>query len=508
MTSRHRRIVSLAAVLWFGLTAGRVGAAGDQWVEVKSEHFSVLSNAGEGKARSMAWQFEQVRSAIRKGFPWAEVELNRPVEVIALKDEDSMRALVPQFWAQRGGTRPGSVFVSGWDRHYIALRADLEVEAQGLNPHNQAFWAYSALVLNTNFHSRLPLWLSNGLASLLSNTIVRDKEIQFGSPIPWLVNTVRTQPLLPLGDLLAVTRDSPYFTQQVTRERFDAQCWSLVQFLMFSDKADMGGRLNRLTRLVLAGTPSAVAVPQVFGSLDALEEAYRLYVHQGAFTFGRLDVDTDTSAARYPSRTVPPAEAAAIRATFDVAMSRPDEARALIAQARKADPHSIEADDAEAMLLDREEKRDEALQAYTKAASEHSTNFWVYYRLASLSSGARIEPGRMADLSTRLDRAVALNPSYGPALSFLANLQASQRHLDQAIDLALRAARSEPGELSHRLLLARLLTAANRPRDAADVAREALPLSATAQERSSLQAFIAAGGAAAPTPGASPRPPA
>lgn len=507
MTRRGCRTAVLGTVLVLGLLGDRPQAAADQWTEITSEHFTVLSNAGESKARYIAWQFEQVRSAMRKGFPWAEVELNRPVEVVALKDEDSMRALVPQFWEQRGGTRPGSVFVSGWDRHYIALRTDIEVEAQGLNPHQQAFWAYSALVLNTNFDYRLPLWLSNGLASLLSNTIVRDKAIQFGSPIPWLVNRARTQPLLPLGDLLAVTRDSPYYTQEVTRERFDAQCWSLVQFLMFSDKADMGGRLNRLTQLLLSGTPASTAVPQVFGSLAALDDAYRLYVHQGAFTFAQMAVDTDTSAAKYPSRPVSAGEAAATRAAFEVAMNRPDDARALIAEARKADPALVAADDVEAMLLDRQQQRDQAVAAYTKAAAENSSSFWVYYRLASLSSGGRIDPGRLAELSGRLERAVALNPSYGPALSFLASVQASQKHVDQAIDLALRAARSEPGELSHRLLLAGLLAAANRPRDAADVAREALPLSRTPQDQSRLQAFITAGGGAAAAPG-SARPPA
>ena len=36
------------------------------WVEVKSPNFIVVSNEGERSARNVAWQLEQLRSAIRR----------------------------------------------------------------------------------------------------------------------------------------------------------------------------------------------------------------------------------------------------------------------------------------------------------------------------------------------------------------------------------------------------------------------------------------------------------
>ena len=33
--------------------------AADTWIEVKSPHFTVISNAGEGSTRRLVWQLEQ-----------------------------------------------------------------------------------------------------------------------------------------------------------------------------------------------------------------------------------------------------------------------------------------------------------------------------------------------------------------------------------------------------------------------------------------------------------------
>ena len=84
----------LAAILV--VSASSIGQAADPWVEIKSPNFVVLSNAGERRARDVAWQFEQIRAALLAGWPWARPRLDRPVHVIAVKDEATMKALAPQ----------------------------------------------------------------------------------------------------------------------------------------------------------------------------------------------------------------------------------------------------------------------------------------------------------------------------------------------------------------------------------------------------------------------------
>src|SRR5215831_18402296 len=86
MLKAVRRLFVVAGML---VATAPLAVAQGTWVEISSPHFSVVSNAGDGRAREIAWQFEQVRSAIVAGWPWARTELDRPVLVIAAKDEST-----------------------------------------------------------------------------------------------------------------------------------------------------------------------------------------------------------------------------------------------------------------------------------------------------------------------------------------------------------------------------------------------------------------------------------
>lgn len=144
------------------LAAPRVAAAADQWSELKTPHFTVISDASDGNTRSLAWQLEQVRSTMATLWPWARVDLNKPLTVIAVKDENSMRALAPKYWETRGGVRPASVWVSGPDRHYLAIRTGLDIESQGnVNPYITSYFSYISLVM---MQSLSPIFRSGSVA--------------------------------------------------------------------------------------------------------------------------------------------------------------------------------------------------------------------------------------------------------------------------------------------------------------------------------------------------------
>ena len=120
----------------FALVCPLASQAADAWIEIKSPNFIVLSNTNDRRARDIAWQVEQIRAALLAGFPWARARLDRPVQVIAAKDEDTMKALAPQYREQRGSIHPDSVSVAAPDRYYIALRADVNGDSQvDVNPY-------------------------------------------------------------------------------------------------------------------------------------------------------------------------------------------------------------------------------------------------------------------------------------------------------------------------------------------------------------------------------------
>jgi hypothetical protein len=85
--------------------------------------------------------------------------------VVAPRDENGMKSLVPRYWETKGSIHPSSVFVSGPDRHFITLRADVKASDNGgkVNPYQTAYWSYLALVLRSSSFQQLPLWFSLGL---------------------------------------------------------------------------------------------------------------------------------------------------------------------------------------------------------------------------------------------------------------------------------------------------------------------------------------------------------
>ena len=480
-----RPLVAVALVLCAGV------ARAETWVEAKSPNFTVVSNAGEKKARNVAWQFEQIRSAIEKGWPWARVRLNRPVVVIAVKDLTSMKALAPYYWEEHRDIHPSSVLVSASDRHYIGLRADLQAEDRdGINPYASSFWSYSSLTIDTAFGRGLPLWFRVGLAAVLSNSIVRETEIQFGRPIPGFVRQMQTGQRLRLPEFVALDGTSPYYNQQTTRGLFNAQSWGLVQYLLFGDADRAKARVDQLTELLLAGKPSQAALTEVYGPIDKLEAAYLNYLKAGFFRYTRLEVESDVSAQKYPTREMPVAEADAVRAGFHVAMARISDARALIAEGRKADDRVAGLYEVEGLTFDRESKREEAQRAYARAADLGSGNFYVYLRLANLTATPAGDAEAQAAVQKLLGKSIALNDVFAPSLFSLARALLQQNQAANALGLAERAAKLEPDQFSYPLLLARVLARLGRTEDARRLAQAAMDLTRTEQDRRAVQSLI------------------
>jgi hypothetical protein len=109
-------LIRLQLALCLSLVLAHPAAGRQDWIEVKSGHFTVMSNAGERATRTLVWRLEQVRSTMVALWPWAKPDLTKPLRVIAVKDESAVRALAPEFWELRGGVRPASLWVTGADR--------------------------------------------------------------------------------------------------------------------------------------------------------------------------------------------------------------------------------------------------------------------------------------------------------------------------------------------------------------------------------------------------------
>jgi tetratricopeptide (TPR) repeat protein len=465
--------------------------AADDWIEVQSPHFTLTSNAGERGTRKLAWQLEQMRNAMTTLWTWMKPDLNKPLSVLVVKDETSMREFAPEYWEKRSAVRPASLWVTGPDQHYLAIRADVEVDDKlTLNPYVSAYFSYAGLVLDQSFDRDLPFWLRRGLTGVLSNTIVREDRVLFGPIIPWNLQIIRERPRIAMAKLLSVTRRSPEVSQSEFMQVYDAQTWALVHFLMFGDEGKHAPRLNAFLKLVVTGTDPAAAFAEALGSPDALEGAVHVYVQRNIFAYQRVNVDVSVERERFPVRKVSAAESIASRALWHAVMDRPVEARAAIAAARKADANAASTYTAEALILDRENKDADAKAAYAKAVELGTSSAYAHYRLAMMTWQPRPSSETLKEIDGLLSKAIERNTRYAAAYAWLGEIRAATGAPDVGLGFIRRAITLEPRHSTHRLRAANILLDQNKPHEARADAQAALALADDDRERREAQQLL------------------
>ncbi|MGE0455597.1 MAG: hypothetical protein AB7O37_14160 [Vicinamibacteria bacterium] len=481
----------LVTVLAATAVASGALAAPPPWTEVKSPHFTVVTNAGEKAGRKVAWQFEQIRGAMATMFPWARVDSSDPFVILAARDEAALRTLGPEYWEGKR-FRPVSFSASGRDKQFVALRTDVREDAElDENPYRSAYWSYAAVAFGRSFHVAAPPWLVRGVAELMSSTSVREKELRVGRPLRNSLETIRQRALVPMDDFLGARYGaSSWLTGEVQIETFDAQAWAFVHYLLFGEQGAHQAKFAQLATLLLEGIPSEKAVPQALGDLQALYLGMKEYLQRSVMQYARFDVAVGVRAEAFAVRPVSAAEASTLRAELLVASRRPLEARALADEARAADPKAPGPDEIEGRLRDMENQRAEAQAAFERAVAAGSTSPWVHYRLAQLLWQQSLAAEALAKIAALLERAKELAPENADVLSYLADVRVDQQRVAEGLALAERAVQLEPGVSYHRLAHARALWASQKPTEAAQAARSALNAARTAEERQRAQSYL------------------
>ena len=480
-----RMLLALVTLAW----CDAAGAA-ETWLEVKTPNFTVVSNAGEGTAQKTAGEFEQVRAAYAKLWPWAHLAQGKSTIVLALKDDGTLKRWAPGYYEIKGGIDVVSGTAWVGDRAFLLLRVDSRPDDVNVSPNYNLYRGYLTLLLSTSLERRLPLWLSNGLAGVFANTSVRDKEILIGRPVPWELQNFTRNARLPLQQILDARDDSPLILKESQRELFDAESYVLAHFLSFGDRGVHGPQLSRFIQLWLAGRSQEQALAEAFGDLNAIQGQLPQYATKPILSYARLQTESSLESGRSAARVVLPAEIAGLQASVHVAMGRPVEAQAAIQQARTADPRSAISYDAEGLLADRDQDKPRATQAYGHAADLGSTSAHSYYRAAQLEWKPDADASALAVRRQRLERAIELNPSYANAFSYLADVLVEQGDGAAALAQAQRAVALEPGQSYHRVALARALNKLGRSDEARKSAELGLQLADNDNERSNAERFV------------------
>jgi tetratricopeptide (TPR) repeat protein len=462
----------------------------EPWVEVRSPNFLVLTNANEKQGRRVAYQFEMIRAVFRQFFNLQGSATDQPVIIIAGRDEETLKALLPEYWAKKGSAHPAGFYLGSTEKNYVALRLDVTMNQEAYEPFEPVYHEY-VHYLTRRMMSQLPLWMVEGLAEFYGNTRLEGKQIFVGAPSASNIMVLRQEQPLPLSTLFAVNASSPYYHEENKASIFYAESWALTHYLITRDWREKTHRLSDFLTLLGQSVPAEEAARRTIGDVKALEMELMLYIGHFAFTVARQSAPPGVDPDSFQATAASDAESLARRADFMARDRHGQEAEEMLKEALKLEPNLAIAHESMGFLLSQQGKFAEAAKWYSQAVALNSQSCLAnYYYAVSLLKGY-MDDHTAAQAEASLRAAIKVAPDFAPAYSALGWLMAS-RHQDlgEAYRMTLMAVSLEPGDFHHRINSAQVLEMVGRVNDAITVAKVAATMAKTPGEQAEAQAFI------------------
>ena len=468
-----RRVLVLALLL-----AGPVALSRDKnenWIQITSPHFVVVTNSSERQGRRIADQFERMRSLFHTLFPKVQMEAaGAPIVVLAINDDKNFRALEPQEYLAKGSLTLGGLFLESVDKNYVLMRID----AEGEHPYAVIYHEYTHFLLRRSAEW-MPLWMNEGLAEFYQNTDIHEKEASLGQPSVEDILWLRQNRLLPLPLLFTVDQKSPYYHEENKSSIFYAESWALTHYIETGDAQQKTHRLLDYSNLLTQKVDPVTAATQAFGDLKKLQGDLENYVQHGSYRYFKMTTATEVDDSAFKAQPLTPTQSEALRADFLAYNSRHADSQALLDHVLQEDPKNVQAHETKGYLEFHEGHVEEARKWYEQAVQLDSQSFLAHYYFAvmTMDGGPGAEQQRV---ESSLRTAIKLNPSFDPAFDRLAVLLAMQhKNLDEARMTELSAISLEPSKVGYRINMANILLMMNNPKGAIQVLQAAAKVAKT-----------------------------
>jgi hypothetical protein len=452
-----RRLLPL--VPWFGIVCGIVlldAAPGfAEWRRLDSPNFVVIGDVGGGTLRHVALRFEGFRETLTRVLSARATGTAVPTIVIVFPSDSAFRPFKPRYQGKVVDEVAG-LFVGRRDVNYIAVVDDGREERLRV-----VFHEYAHLV-TSNVARNIPVWLAEGLAEFYSAYRMGNggREAILGLPIGSHLAQLQTRSLLPLGQLVGVTHDSPLYNENNRRSVLYAQSWALTHMLLLG-QPPRSDRLGEYLRRVDQGTPAADAWDQVFGA-DPIERDLQRYIRQEAFFATQYKFPEKVATFEAAAVTLLPGDADAFLADFLIQQNRPAEA---VERMKKGASIPTAWRATVGAQLDMEHKNDGAAEKTLLSVPDVRDWLTAYRAAAALSAlierrGDQPRPEhvhaarRLLEISRAADREMANGIAHLTALE----LGADDPSLAPSRSAIERAQHIAPGRDDYRFLHARVLT--------------------------------------------------
>jgi tetratricopeptide (TPR) repeat protein len=434
------------------------GFASEQWTEVKSPHFTVVTDAGEKRGREVALRFEQMRQVFGTLVLHGEVKTSRPVQILAFKNTKGIRSVSPMFKGKP--VELAGLYQKGQSEDYIAL----DLSTDGDYKWHTVFHEYGHLLLNSNTFE-WPAWFDEGFAEFFSTIDLSGKTAVIGRAPESAVQMIISNRLVPVAQLFAVQHDSATYNESGDhRNMFYAESWLILHYV--EDKS-----------LV---KPVILSFAESHGHLD--EEIFRKHTGMNFAEFDRALQDYVRANRIFAWKTPLPTgidpdsfQAQALTANDALVavaemhlneLDHREESLGELQQAIAADPGNIKAqsDLGYVYLMKRDYGRAEPF--LEKAASSGSKDAMVHCYYAMLLQqkfqSKPPTPEQLARQKKELDDAIAIDPSLADAYNLLAFNARQRNDSAAALQASQRAVALDPRNELYAVTLANGYLAAQK----------------------------------------------
>lgn len=463
----------------FLIISNRLSAA-DNWIEVRSPHFTVDTNAGEKEARRIADQFEQIRQMFHAAFATMRVDPGQPIVIVAAKNENTMKLFLPEEFEVKGHIHHAGLYQPGQDKDYVVMRVDSE----GENPFHTLYHEYTHALMRLNF-TGLPLWLDEGLAEFYGNSQLGEKESKTGTIDPGHLYLLQQSKLIRIETLLEVDHQSPYYNENNRASVFYAESWALVHYLMMDNDARQKELLKNFLNAWQKSGSQVQAAQEAFGDLKKFGNRIEDYARQHSFMVGLVKSGQQAADKSYTARSVSTAEATALRGDFFAHHNRLEQAQPVLQEAAKAEPNLAFAHEALGYYYYREQKLSQADDEIQQALKLGAAGFAPQYLHGiSLLQQGRMDKETAEEAKKCLEKAIQLNPQFAPAFEGLSQAYARFPELQkEAVNAGIKAVQLDPGQHAYALNLTYLLVNSGRYPEARTMAQRLLAAARSSGEK-------------------------
>lgn len=425
------------------------------WDEIRSPHFTVLTDNGIASGREVAYYFEQINHVFTNLFPGIETEPNRDMVIIALGGNNTINAFIEEVGIGKTLNLAG-VFIPGRYRHCIVVSVEDMQRGRQTILHE-----YTHMIVNGNF--TLPLWMDEGLACFIMPMEFHSSKVNIGK-VSDKAYRLKESAMITLEELAQVDHSSPMYNENDLASVFYAQAWLLTHYALMSEEGRNQKLFNQLLQLTNRGVPSLDAMRQVFGDLPALEQKLKTYYRKNRFPFYSIKTELKLPREKYPTSKLSPEQVLSYKLViksqqtgdkFDTGMVKQLEAH--------VDKPGVALN--LGLILAHAGKQLEAVKVL-KRNKDTLENDWLAPYLLSLEPNLRPLMKRQ-----HLEQTLAKKPNFAPAAYDLAWML-KDKDPETALTFASQAVKADPQYIHYRVLKGTLLLRLKRFEESQALAAE------------------------------------